>query len=105
MACGLPVIGTDIGDTRDVVGDAGRIVPCGDALRLADEIVALAAMAPAQRTDLGALARDRIRSAYSIESVAARYGRLYHEIVTERRGRGERAMRETLPARIVEPAI
>jgi hypothetical protein len=37
--------------------------------------------------------------------VAARYGRLYHEIVTERRGRGERAMRETLPARIVEPAI
>jgi glycosyltransferase involved in cell wall biosynthesis len=105
MACGLPVIGTDIGDTRDVVGDAGRIVPCGDALRLADEIVALAAVAPAQRTDLGALARDRIRSAYSIESVAARYGRLYHEIVTERRGRGERAMRETLPARIVEPAI
>jgi len=105
MACGLPVIGTDIGDTRDVIGDAGRIVPCGDAPRLADEIVALAAMAPARRIELGALARDRIRTAYSIESVAARYGRLYHEIVTERRGRGERAVRETLPARIVEPAI
>jgi len=106
MACGLPVIGTDIGDTRDVIGDAGRIVPCGDAVRLAAEIESLSALGHARRREFGDSARERIRTAYSIESVAARYGRLYHEIVSERRGSGERLGSERLlPARAAEPAV
>ena len=106
MACGLPVIGTDIGDTRDVIGDAGRIVPCGDAARLAAEIESLSALGHARRREFGDSARERIRTAYSIESVAARYGRLYHEIVSERRGSGERLGSERLlPARAAEPAV
>ncbi|MFN5495007.1 MAG: glycosyltransferase [bacterium] len=106
MACGLPVIGTDIGDTRDVIGDAGRIVPCGDAARLAAEVESLAAMGHARRREVGDAARERIESLYSIDSVASRYGRLYHEIVSERRGKGERAPRVRLPvATSAEPAI
>jgi glycosyltransferase involved in cell wall biosynthesis len=106
MACGLPVIGTDIGDTRDVIGDAGRIVPCADPARLAAEIESLSALGHARRREFGDVARERIRTAYSIESVAARFGRLYHEIVNERRGSGEGVSSERfLPARAAEPAV
>lgn len=106
MACGLPVIGTDIGDTRDVIGDAGRIVPCADPARLAAEIESLSALGHARRREFGDVARERIRTAYSIESVAARFGRLYHEIVNERRGSGEGVPSERLlPARAAEPAV
>jgi glycosyltransferase involved in cell wall biosynthesis len=106
MACGLPVIGTDIGDTRDVIGDTGRIVPCGDAARLAAEVELVSAIGHARRREVGDAARERIRTAYSIESVASRYGRLDHEIVSERRGSGERLGSERLlPARAAEPAV
>jgi len=112
MACGLPVIGTDIGDTRDVIGDAGRIVPCGDAARLSTEIESLAAMGSARRRELGDTARERIRREYSIESVAGRYGRLYHEIISERRGKGEGSGKDERAPRIrivragaAEPAL
>ena len=104
MACGLPVIGT--GDTRDVIGEAGRIVPCADPARLAAEIESLSALGHARRREFGDVARERIRTAYSIESVAARFGRLYHEIVNERRGSGEGISSERLlPARAAEPAV
>lgn len=106
MACGLPVIGTDIGDTRDVIGDAGRIVPCGDAARLAAEIDAIAALGRSGRTAVGEAARERIRTAYSIESVASQYRKLYREIASERRGSGRFVSRtDAVPARPAEAAL
>ena len=106
MACGLPVIGTDIGDTRDVIADAGRIVPCGDPSALAAEITALSALGHARRREIGDAARERIRKSYSIESVATRYGRLYHEIISERRGGGRFVSQvESIPVRPAQAAL
>jgi glycosyltransferase involved in cell wall biosynthesis len=100
------VIGTDIGDTRDVIADAGRVVPCGDASALAAEIAALSALGHARRREIGDAARERIRMAYSIESVASRYGRLYHDIISERRGSGRLVSQlEPMPARPAEAAL
>ncbi|MFM1803562.1 MAG: hypothetical protein RL136_441 [Planctomycetota bacterium] len=98
MACGLAVIGTDSGDTADVIGEAGRVVPCGDADRLADEIVAIARLGATERMLLGEQARARIRSHYAIESVAARYAQLYREVVGERSGKGRRRFATALPS-------
>jgi glycosyltransferase involved in cell wall biosynthesis len=95
MACGLPVIGTDSGDTADVIGDAGVIVPCGDRTRLAEEIVRIAGLSADARTALGAAARERIRTHYAIDAISARYAELYREIVSERRSR--RRARHALP--------
>jgi glycosyltransferase involved in cell wall biosynthesis len=92
MACGLAVIGTDSGDTADVIGDAGRIVPCGDTDCLATAISEVARMGATERALLGEAARERIRRLYAIETVAARYAQLYREVVGERRDRGRRVL-------------
>jgi glycosyltransferase involved in cell wall biosynthesis len=39
MACAVPVVATDIGDTRWVMGETGRIVPPHDPQALADACV------------------------------------------------------------------
>jgi glycosyltransferase involved in cell wall biosynthesis len=38
MACGLPVVVTDVSGVRDVVGDAAVKVPVGDARAVADGV-------------------------------------------------------------------
>jgi len=105
MACGLPVIGTDSGDTADVIGDAGTVIPCGDADRLTAEILSIARMGATARALIGEAARERIRRHYSIETVAARYAQLYREVVGERRDSGRRAFSSTLPPAAAETAL
>lgn len=39
IACGLPVVGSDVPGMRDVIGDGGIVVPREDAERTAEEIV------------------------------------------------------------------
>ena len=90
MSTGLPVIGTDVGDTAEVIGPCGVVVPPRDRARLALAILEVAALPLADRVALGEAARDRIRTRFSIEHVAAQYARLYREIIGERRAEGER---------------
>ncbi len=66
LATGLPVVATDVGDCAEAVGDAGRIVPAGDAAALG---AAIAAIAGAAAEDLAVL-RERARA-----RAVARYGR------------------------------
>jgi glycosyltransferase involved in cell wall biosynthesis len=57
MACGVPVVATDTGDTARLIGATGLIVPPGDAVRLADGWATLLA---SDRAGLGRDARQRI---------------------------------------------
>src|SRR5204862_1301969 len=43
MACGVPVIGSSSGEIPHVLGDAGLVVPEGDAVALRDAIARLLA--------------------------------------------------------------
>jgi glycosyltransferase involved in cell wall biosynthesis len=59
MACGLPAVVTDTGGIRDYADEAcARLVPLGDAGRMAEEALALLSDA-AQREALGRAARER----------------------------------------------
>lgn len=73
MACGVPVVATDVGDTAQVLGQAGRIVPPRDPRRLAAALEEMLSLTTDQRQSLGSVGRQRIVAEFSLESVVPRY--------------------------------
>lgn len=84
LACGVPVVATDVGASRSIAGDAGRTVPPGDATALGEAIVGLLALTPEERSRLGMLGRQRIAQDYDIASISNRYVRLYDSLLADR---------------------
>ncbi len=82
MACGVPCIATDTGDSSWVLGDTGSLVPPGDCARLAGAMASWARMDSTQRAAAGARARERIVREFSLEKVVESYRRLYTSILT-----------------------
>jgi glycosyltransferase involved in cell wall biosynthesis len=78
MATGLPVIATDVGDARRIVGDTGIIVPPRDVDALAEAIRSLAAD-PGRRLDLGRRARARVEAEFTLARATASFDALYRE--------------------------
>lgn len=69
MACAVPVVATDIGDTRWVMGETGRIVPPGDPQALASACIEILESGLTQ--DLAA--RERIEQHFSLTSVLGQF--------------------------------
>jgi len=80
MACGVPCVGTDVGDTKAIIGETGLVVPGGDSEALANAWTRLLAMLPEDRRLLGAAARARIEDSFEIGVIAARYQQLYEGV-------------------------
>lgn len=77
MACELPCVVTDIGDSAAIVDRFGTVVPPGDPDALAAALLAVLAETPERRREIGRGARERIRSVYSLAAVTADYEALY----------------------------
>lgn len=77
MAVGLPAAATDVGDTRRIVGDTGRVVPPRDPDALAKAIRELIALGPEGRAGLGA--RARIEREFPLSRPKAEFSKLYRE--------------------------
>lgn len=77
MACGVPCVATDVGDTALLVGNLGRIVPRENSEALASGLLSLLALSTDEQRTLGELARQRIRSLFSIESTWDHYKQAY----------------------------
>jgi glycosyltransferase involved in cell wall biosynthesis len=85
MTAGLPSVTTAVGAIPEMV-ESGReslVVPPANAGALAQALAALAA-APERRRRMGALARQRVESAYRIETTVAQTMRLYDELLAKR---------------------
>jgi glycosyltransferase involved in cell wall biosynthesis len=80
MACGVPCVVTDVGDAGTIVGETGRVVPPGDPSTLARAWAELLALPDGQRQALGAAARERIATHFSLEQVVRKYEDLYEEL-------------------------
>jgi glycosyltransferase involved in cell wall biosynthesis len=74
MACGVPCVVTDVGDSARLVGNSGIVVPPGNPLALADAISTL--VDAGTRAYLGTAARRRIESEFALKTVAQRYREL-----------------------------
>ncbi len=96
MASGVPCVVTDAGDSADIVGDTGRVVPVGDMTGLAIELSAVLALPEAERRALGMRALERVRARYEIGAVVRAYERLYEELARDRSAARERGGRRRL---------
>lgn len=82
MACAVPCVTTDVGDSAAIVGDTGRVVAPGDAAALAAAWHGILSMPAAQRLDLGAAARARVLAHYEIGQVRRTYESLFADLAT-----------------------
>ena len=81
MACGVPCVVTDVGDSAEIVGDAGRVVASGDMNGLSQNIIDLLQMPIEKRTQLGILARQRVSERYDIGDITRNYEEFYVQLV------------------------
>jgi len=80
MACGVPCVVTDVGDSGRLVGSTGKVVTPKDPYALAGSMLELLALSSEERRKLGRQARERIRSHYSLDKIVAMYESLYSEL-------------------------
>jgi glycosyltransferase involved in cell wall biosynthesis len=80
MACGIPCVVTDVGDSAYVVGDTGTVVPQGDMAGLADGMRCTLTLPAAERRTLGDRARARVTAHFEIGAVAREYERLFRQV-------------------------
>ena len=81
MACGLPVVATDVGGNAEAVanGVSGTIVPPHDPLALGDAIAGIA-QNRARAQNMGVAGRARVEKTFSLESCARAYDAFYRAL-------------------------
>jgi glycosyltransferase involved in cell wall biosynthesis len=80
MACGVPCVVTDVGDSSWIVGDTGRVVAPRRPEALAAAVQGLLSLPPAERRQLGLAARKRVEREFSLGTVGRRYEDLYRSV-------------------------
>jgi glycosyltransferase involved in cell wall biosynthesis len=79
MASGLPIVASDIPPHREVIGDAGILVPVGNESALADKLKNLIADV-SLRESLGKKAKDRANN-FSVDNTANAYNELFTRLL------------------------
>ena len=81
MACGVPCVVTDVGDSRLIVGDTGYVVPPGKPAALAEAMVAVLRLTESDRRSLGLAARRRVGANFSLEKIVQRYLTVWNDVL------------------------
>jgi glycosyltransferase involved in cell wall biosynthesis len=82
MACGVPCVVTDVGDSARIVGSVGRVVPYRNPEAVASAWNELIDMGEEGRRRLGLAARKRIKERFDLPDVVRDYENLYASVVT-----------------------
>jgi glycosyltransferase involved in cell wall biosynthesis len=81
MAMGKPVVATDVGGVRELVGDAGTLVPAGNSHALATAMLQVTADSVELRAGQGRAARRRIVAQFSIAAKTLEWEALYASLL------------------------
>lgn len=81
MACAVPCVATNVGDSALIIQNYGRVVPPRSPEKLAEAWAELLEKGPAERKRLGLAARERIVSNYNIKKICECYAQLYSEVI------------------------
>jgi glycosyltransferase involved in cell wall biosynthesis len=80
MACGTPVVVTEVGDSASIVGDCGIVCPPRDPAALADGILKVLRLSSAERTSMIDRARQRVLDNFALPAATASYSSLYRSL-------------------------
>jgi glycosyltransferase involved in cell wall biosynthesis len=69
MACGVPCVVTDVGDSADIVGQTGKVVAPRRPDELAKALQQMLELSELDRKSLGLQARQRIEARYTVEKM------------------------------------
>jgi len=81
MAMEKPVVATDVGGVRELLGTTGTLVPAKSPEGLADAMLAVMRQSSETRRALGRAARQRIVAGFNLEVRAGEWESLYQSIV------------------------
>jgi glycosyltransferase involved in cell wall biosynthesis len=95
MACECVVVATDSGGVREVLGNAGFLVPSQDPDALATAIVAATSLSKPEAVELGRAARRRVVETYSFDVAVEKWRDLYGRFIA---GDSRRIANESSPA-------
>jgi len=84
MAMEKPVVATDAGGVRELVGDAGEIVLPRSPDALAPAMLGVMKRTPEERCALGRAARERIGERFSMDAKADEWEELYRTVLEKR---------------------
>lgn len=84
MACGVPCVATNVGETAQIIGEAGIVVPIKNAPELAEGIAHFVEAAPQARAQFSRAARQRIEDNFSLQSVTRRYEEIYQTVIEDK---------------------
>ncbi len=80
MACGVPCVVTDVGDSAYLVNNTGIVVAPGDAAALSAALEDMISKTHEERLKLGKAARCRVVENFSLAHVVSEYECLYKEL-------------------------
>jgi glycosyltransferase involved in cell wall biosynthesis len=80
MACGRPVVATDLDVLHEVLGPLGRVAPAGDAVKFADELASVAALPPDELTKLAHALRQRAIEHFDPAETTGRLLQVYEDV-------------------------
>ncbi|MEA2416729.1 MAG: hypothetical protein QOI58_3386 [Thermoanaerobaculia bacterium] len=80
MAAGVPCAATDVGESRFIIGDTGRIAPPRDPAALAAAVRELIDLPQSEMEALRVRARQRVSEHFTLQSTVAQYAELYENV-------------------------
>lgn len=80
MACGVPCVTTDVGDSAYVVGETGHVVPTSNPEALSNALLSMLNKDLDVRRQLSRDARCRIKESFSLHVIVGQYVALYETI-------------------------
>jgi glycosyltransferase involved in cell wall biosynthesis len=80
MACGIPCVGTDVGDTAELIGNTGQTVLPREPGQLAEAVKKILLLPDDERLALGRKARNRILENYEIRKIVTLYQQVWSKV-------------------------
>lgn len=84
MACGVPVVATNVGDCSWLIGDRDLVTAPSDPLGQATALRRVFALQPDERRQLGLRGRTRVRDNFSLRAYTERHLSIYESVIANR---------------------